>query len=162
MSDKNVDINPTIAKLSSNPKDPHAPPENVRRFAGYFGPSAMDGSVRLYLSLGDLSTYLEIQKDQIVHSEKVPESVMDGEACYVWVKQDAMVTVATSRPAALVDGDISSHIRAENNPFLGFACAGTRGTCPPPVVAPSVICPSVLTCFLDSSRRLFEVLQGRG
>lgn len=155
--------NPTIARLGRSPK---APPENVQRFTGYFGPSTAPDTIRLYLSLGDLSTYVEIPKKQIVHAEKVPESIMEGEAFHVWVRQDAMLTVVTRRPAALVGGDISSRMRAGGESSYGYACAGTRGTCPPPLAptleCPTVLCPTALGCFIDSSRKLFETLKGRG
>jgi hypothetical protein len=70
--------------------DPAAPPA-VNVYSGYPGPSAREGYTRLYYT-PDLSVWLEIPSDSIVHSrDMAPERDMLG-AVLMWVRQDAQIT----------------------------------------------------------------------
>jgi hypothetical protein len=70
--------------------DPATPPA-VYVFSGYPGPSAREGYTRLYYT-PDLSVWLEIPSDAIVHTQGVaPERNVLG-AVLMWVRQDAQIT----------------------------------------------------------------------
>jgi hypothetical protein len=69
-------------------EDPANPPDVVL-LAGYLGDAAEDGKTRLYLR-PDLSDYLDIPSDAIVHQQGVAGDPLG--AVYVWVRRDAEVT----------------------------------------------------------------------
>jgi hypothetical protein len=70
--------------------DPATPPA-VYVFSGYPGPSARDGYTRLYYT-PDLSVWLEIPSDAIVHTQDAaPDRNVLG-AVLMWVRQDAQIT----------------------------------------------------------------------
>ncbi len=73
-----------VSKLVS---DPANPPETMI-VAGYLGDSSVEGHARLYL-VPDLSDYLEIPKDSILHQDKVPGDQLGG--VYVWIQRDAKI-----------------------------------------------------------------------
>jgi hypothetical protein len=56
---------------------------------GYVGRSGKEGHVRVYPTLDDLSQYIEIREEDIVHSEDVPDTVMEHGASSLWVKGSA-------------------------------------------------------------------------
>src|SRR5258708_11459290 len=75
-----------VGALVKDPKDV----TQVKVYIGWLGASAEENHTRLYLSV-DLSSYLEIPTDAILHQENIPagESALGG--VYVWVKSDAEV-----------------------------------------------------------------------
>ena len=77
---------PILAKLGA---DPGKEAERTVRLMGYVGRSGKEGSIRLYPALDDLSQYIEIREEDIVHSEDVPDTVMEHGASSLWVKGSA-------------------------------------------------------------------------
>ena len=70
---------------------------NAVPYRGYVGPPSDRGRVTLYLSLGDLSFYLEVAEDDIVASAPCPERLMPNGGTIVWVKRDAEVVAHGKR-----------------------------------------------------------------
>src|SRR5262245_48788003 len=85
---------PLVAKLRPDPGEATEP---TVKLTGYVGRSPRSGSVRLYTSLEDLSQYLEIAEDDVVHSEEAPETVLEHGGTYVWVKQSAEIVHGVSQ-----------------------------------------------------------------
>jgi hypothetical protein len=88
-----------------------------RTFWGYVGPSRRDGWVTLHTSLQNLADTIEIAREDIVHVEDVPESVLLFGAKVVWVRKDANVNrtrvtsaaaVGRQRPSAVGGADPGS------------------------------------------------------
>lgn len=82
-----LDTHPSLQNLLQASNEPH----DVAMFVGYCGPSPQSQShVRLYTSLEDLSTYVEIARADIVHRERAT----DGNAPdSIWVKAAASIRV---------------------------------------------------------------------
>jgi hypothetical protein len=70
--------------------DPNAVPA-VYVISGYPGAAGADGQTRLYLG-PDLSSWVEIPQDAVVHVEAIPGDSNWLGAVLMWVKQDAQVT----------------------------------------------------------------------
>ena len=80
--------------------DPSAPPA-VYLVSGYPGPSSRDGHTRLYYT-PDLSVWLEIPSDAIVHTQELTHDRNVLGAVLMWVRQDAQISDGnrwTSAPA---------------------------------------------------------------
>ncbi len=60
-------------------------------FWGYIGPARDKGSIALYPNLKNMSDFVEIARDDIVHVEDVPENVLLFGGKVVWVKPEAGV-----------------------------------------------------------------------
>lgn len=73
-----------------------------RTFWGYVGPSEREGWVTLHTSLNDLGDKIEIARDDILHVEDVPESVLLFGAKVVWVRKDAKVNRSRAMTAQAV------------------------------------------------------------
>jgi hypothetical protein len=65
-------------------------------FAGYVGKSGEAGTIRLYMSLSDLSQYLEFPESALLHS--IPAR-SDRDRTFVWLKPDANVRAVIHRPS---------------------------------------------------------------
>ena len=61
-------------------------------FCGYIGPSSDEGLINLYRSLENLADSIEIARQDILHFEDVPETVLLFGAKMIWVKKDAKIT----------------------------------------------------------------------
>lgn len=79
---------------------------NIRAFRGYVGEVKDSERMRLYPSLGDLSFWVEFNKNDIVASAAAPETLLPHGGAVVWLQPDAEVrchgdqinTVAARRP----------------------------------------------------------------
>ncbi len=97
--------------------DPKSVPDVVR-LQGYLGASSEEGHERLYLS-ADLSSYVEIPKDAILHQMDVPAAQDPHGAVVLWVKKDAALQYKMAPgPTALAH-------------YFAGALAGAGGGAPP-------------------------------
>src|SRR5258707_7833216 len=71
-------------------KDPNNPPDTLL-LQGYLGQSSEEGHTRLYLD-PQLSDYVEIPNDAILHTADVSGGHGVSGASYVWINRDAEVT----------------------------------------------------------------------
>jgi hypothetical protein len=90
--------------------------EQTVRLMGYVGRGGKDGTIRLYPTLEDLSQYIEINEADIVHSEDVPDTVMEHGASSLWVKASAELThrqtqTETIQAQYLTGGIAQDHLR---------------------------------------------------
>jgi hypothetical protein len=58
---------------------------------GYVGRSGSDNAIRLYPDL-EFKEYFEINRDDILHSEKVSDKVMEFGGTRLWVNGDAEIS----------------------------------------------------------------------
>jgi hypothetical protein len=84
-------------KLEQHPLLAQILEHNAVPYRGYVGPPSDRGRVTLYLSLGDLSFYVEVAEEDIVASAPCPERLMPNGATVVWVKRDAEVVAHGQR-----------------------------------------------------------------
>jgi hypothetical protein len=77
---------PLLSKLRS------AGAEDTITLWGYVGPSSEEAVVRLHPSLENLADFIEVARDDILHVEDVPESILLFGAKIVWVRADAKIT----------------------------------------------------------------------
>jgi hypothetical protein len=101
--------------------DPANPPE-TRVLSGWFGDAAEEGYRRLY-SDAELSSYVDIPEDAILHTEPIRDSQPAG-AVLVWVKRDAVLKPggsAASRAARFLQGDVQRDFSTPEK--AGFRCA---------------------------------------
>jgi hypothetical protein len=77
-------------------------------FAGFIGETGREGKVRLYLTLFDLSQYLEIEERAIVRTVEAPQK-----GVFVWVKADSPVRAVRTqvRDARTVAANIALNQR---------------------------------------------------
>ncbi len=126
--------------------DPKSVPDVVR-LEGYLGASSEDGHERLYLS-ADLSSYVEIPKDAILHQMDVPAAHDPHGAVVVWVKKDAALQYKMAPgPTALAHyfaGAVAAGAAAGGAAApgalplpvsIGVACTALPAACPPPTPA---------------------------
>ncbi|HEV3330485.1 MAG TPA: hypothetical protein VG096_05860, partial [Bryobacteraceae bacterium] len=102
-------------------KDPKEPPQTVL-LQGYSGAAVDDANTRLYLDPA-LSSYVDIPKDAVLHSEDVPQgrSVLGG--VYLWVKKGAGLKYGPSvsqQASEFLKGSIQQE-------FAGGGAAGQAG-----------------------------------
>ena len=84
-----------ISKLVTDPKNP----PNTLLLKGYLGDSSDEGHTRLYFD-AQLSNYVEIPNDAILHEEEVaPQNSPAGES-FIWIKPDADVIYGQAGPRA--------------------------------------------------------------
>jgi hypothetical protein len=106
-SDAHLRVHPLLSQLL-------AAGAQARAFRGYVGPEKDSARMRLYPSLGDLSFFVEFDKDDIVASTAAPESLLPHGGAVVWLKPDAEVrchgdqirTVTARRPQQDAGGDV--------------------------------------------------------
>jgi hypothetical protein len=85
-----LDTHPTLQSLLQ----PSNEPQDVAMFVGYCGPSPqLQSHLRLYTSLEDLSSYVEIAHSDIVHRERAPASSSSNVHDSVWVKANACIRI---------------------------------------------------------------------
>ncbi|MFF3305481.1 hypothetical protein [Streptomyces sp. NPDC002908] len=70
---------------------------DVISLAGYVGPTTEGGPVQLFPSLQDLSVYVEIPADEILHVEKADETTPPKDGVIVWLRNDSAVTFKRTR-----------------------------------------------------------------
>lgn len=100
---KGIPHHPLVEALAP---DPNQPPEQATKLFGYPGPAADANSTRLWLDT-DLTTYVEIPDDAIVHSQTLD----NDQGTTLWVEPSATLTHSTTQ---------SQEVQAE---FLGGAIA---------------------------------------
>lgn len=89
-----LDEHPVLARLLATGGS------SLIAFRGYVGASSRDGYVSFYPRLSDLGKSYEIRGADIVHVEKIPETIAPFGAVMIWVRSDADVSstlVANSR-----------------------------------------------------------------
>ncbi|HWW61592.1 MAG TPA: hypothetical protein VN181_09505 [Thermoanaerobaculia bacterium] len=97
-------------KIVSDAKNP---PE-VRVLEGWLGTSSEDGFVRLYTNF-ELSAWLDIPKDAVLHTEDVPDSLPAG-AVLIWVRADAQLKPgghAFSKALPFLQGELAKAPEAQ-------------------------------------------------
>ncbi|MFL6197251.1 MAG: hypothetical protein ACJ75H_23895 [Thermoanaerobaculia bacterium] len=93
-----------IGRVVSDAKNP----PDARMLTGWFGDAAEEGQRRLY-TCADLSAYVDLPADAILHSEPVRDSQPPG-AVFVWVRRDAVAQSggsAASRAARFLQGQVT-------------------------------------------------------
>jgi hypothetical protein len=111
--------------------DADKPPE-TRVLTGWFGDSGKEGSRRLYTD-AQLSNYVDIPSDAILHSEPIKDAQPAG-ALMVWVKADAQLDSgsAASRASRFLQGDLTKDLLGEGAQERGgFRCV-TQVPCAEP------------------------------
>lgn len=104
------------------------PPPNVVEFTGYFGPSDIEGNVRLYLGL-DFMSYFEIPLTGITSTTPADSTHADSPTC-VLVKKEADLELVKM---ASISGDASFFNGCVVSDFLAGAAANegdSSGTSP--------------------------------
>jgi hypothetical protein len=81
-------VHPLIKRLTSRVE---RRPEGAVRFAGYVGESERVGWIKLYLTLYDLSQYVEIEDRDIVRTEDAPEYLLPHKGLIIWVHERSPV-----------------------------------------------------------------------
>src|SRR5437763_7183687 len=92
-----------IGRVVSDPKNP---PE-TRMLTGWFGDAADEGYRRLYTD-AELSAYIDIPNDAILHSEPMRDAQPAG-GVFVWIQRDAALKPggsAASRAARFLQGQV--------------------------------------------------------
>jgi hypothetical protein len=130
-------------------KDPSAPPD-VLMLTGFLGDSSEEGHTRLYFDT-QLSTFVEIPNDAILHVHDLPKDQSPLGEKYVWIQRDAMLVHGKVGPermrAKFLEGPIAQA-------FAGAAAGGTAvlptifQSCPGPatLACPSLACPTQANC----------------
>src|SRR5690242_12317049 len=83
---------PTRALVEARAPDAAQPPEKAVRLYGYPGPSTDAGATRLYLDQ-DLSSYVEVPKDAIRHSQTLENDA----GTILWVDPKASIRHSTTQ-----------------------------------------------------------------
>ncbi|HEX3556302.1 MAG TPA: hypothetical protein VIA62_24045 [Thermoanaerobaculia bacterium] len=100
-------------------KDAKNPPE-TRLLTGWLGDAAEEGFRRLY-SDAELSSYVDIPTDAILHTEPIRDSQPAG-AVFVWIQRDAAVKPggsASSRAARFLQGQVQQDFASGAEPEPG-------------------------------------------
>src|ERR1051325_6053156 len=119
-------------------KDPNNPP-NALLLQGYLGASSEDKHVRLYLD-PQLSDYVEIPEDAVLHTVNIPPEQSPLGGSYVWINADAELThgkVGADRPKAkFLEGRIQQQFQggtgaqAGGQPLVSAPpCSGVHTAC---------------------------------
>jgi len=128
---------PILSRLKANPDQP---PSGVTSFTGLLGRSSREGHWLLYLGL-DMSSHVEINEKDIVHSEQLPPDQSPFGSLggtRVWVRRDAQITVtqcsSQTQDASAAADEFDLDIRlgataARQRPILPNTKIGALGTC---------------------------------
>ena len=119
--------------VASIVRDPANPPDTLL-VSGYVGASSEPDAVRLYFN-PQLSDYVDIPNDAILHSQKIPQESSGLGGSYVWIKSDAALTygpVSTKRVKAtrFLEGKIAQAFGAKGIGRVEFGM--TIGGCQSP------------------------------
>jgi hypothetical protein len=94
-----------VSKIVTDPKNPPA----TLLLKGFIGASSEKGYVRLYLDT-ELSDYVEIPEQAILHSQEIPKEKSPIGGSYIWIQRDASVihgpVVADRTKASFLEGRI--------------------------------------------------------
>jgi hypothetical protein len=119
-------------------KDPKVPADTLLLF-GYPGESSEPGNTRLYFN-PQLSNFVDIPDDAILHSQDAPASVSPLGGSYVWIKTDAQVSHSSPSPrrqkgsfleGTILGGALTATVAAE--------CQNTQIVCRPPTQPPGCV-----------------------
>jgi hypothetical protein len=116
-------------------KDPKTPVETLL-LHGYAGDSSEAGHTRLYFD-PQLSSYVEIPDDAILHSQEIPAAQSPLGGTYVWIKRDTQVIHGQPTPArqkgAFLEGPIMGGVNTQNvcNVTTPGPCVTVVCTIPP-------------------------------
>jgi hypothetical protein len=105
-------------------KDAKSPPE-TRTLTGWLGDAAEEGDRRLYTN-ADLSCYIDIPADAILHVEPIRDSQPPDGVC-VWVRRDAALKCggsAASRAAQFLQGEVQQDFASGGFANLRMATQG--------------------------------------
>lgn len=94
-SDEKLQANPLLSRLLRD-----AGVEDSITFWGYIGASPRENAISLHPSLETPAASIEIAKDDILHVEDVPESILLFGAKVVWVRRDAAIVRSGAVTAA--------------------------------------------------------------
>lgn len=118
-------------------KDPKQPPDTVM-LTGYVGASSEEGHTRLYFD-PNLSSYVEIPNDAILHSQEVAAEQGGLAATHLWIKRDAELIygpAGSQRPRGkFLEGPIM-----QGGAGGAAAAGGLHPTLLPPCPTPHVPC----------------------
>jgi hypothetical protein len=95
---RQLPIHPLIADLTAESDDALAPV----MFAGYVGDAGKTGRVRLYLTLKDLSQYIEFDEESILHATSThaasaPAAAPLQDATFLWLRARSPVRAVRSK-----------------------------------------------------------------
>jgi hypothetical protein len=108
-----------VAKLV---KDAQAPPDALL-LSGYVGASSEEGHTRLYFD-PQLSDYVEIPNDAILHTHEIPKDQSPLGGTLVWIKRDAVLVHGKVGPNRLKAKFLEGRIQQE---FVKAQAAGVPG-----------------------------------
>lgn len=104
-------------------KDAKSPPE-TRMLTGWLGDAPEEGYRRLYTN-ADLSCYIDIPTDAILHTEPIRDVQPPG-GVFVWVQRDATLKPggsAASRAARFLQGQVQEDFASGTSPeAAGYRC----------------------------------------
>ncbi|HET9210180.1 MAG TPA: hypothetical protein VFR03_07270 [Thermoanaerobaculia bacterium] len=104
-------------------KDAKSPPE-TRLLTGWLGDAAEEGERRLYTN-AELSCYIDIPTDAILHTEPISDAQPPG-CIFVWVQRDAALKQggsAASRAARFLQGQVQEDFASGASPeAAGYRC----------------------------------------
>jgi hypothetical protein len=104
-------------------KDAKSPPE-TRMLTGWLGDAPEEGERRLYTN-ADLSCYIDIPTDAILHTEPIRDVQPPG-GVFVWVQRDAALKPggsASSRAARFLQGQVQEDFASGASPEAeGYRC----------------------------------------
>lgn len=126
-------------------KDPANVPD-VMRLYGYVGASSEENHERLYLT-PDLSAYVEIPTDAILHRMAVPREQDPQGGVVLWVRQDAALKQKTSPAASGLAHYFAGALQAAAAAGLGAAQAQAL----PIGSLPQAFCPPSPACSLPQA-----------
>ncbi len=116
---KGIPHHPLVAALAS---DPGKPPTNATKLFGYPGPAAEKGATRLWLD-HDLTTYVDIPGDAILHSQTLP----DDQGTYIWVDPEAKLTYSSTQSHDVQADFLGGSIAARNLAGAPVGIGGVGG-----------------------------------
>jgi hypothetical protein len=93
MPKESIPQNPVMKKLLAEGVDV----SDVMSLAGYVGPMTEGDPVQLFPSLQDLSLYIEIPADVILHVERAAETMLPNDGVIVWLRNDSAVVFKRTR-----------------------------------------------------------------
>ena len=107
MADPRYPPHPLVSKLTGEADGA------ATKLLGYFG-STVDGLVRVYPSLEDLSVYYAIREDDIVHTEDASTEELPHGGSAIWIKAGAQVercvNQRTTVEARFLAGDVAARM----------------------------------------------------
>jgi hypothetical protein len=114
--------------------DPNSPPQTLL-LSGYIGNASVENHTRLYLD-AELSDYVDIPNDAILHTAHMPADQGPLRGSYIWIKRDAPVLHAPAttarRQASFLEGRMQR----------AFDAAAAAPPAPAPATIPLFACPA--------------------